>query len=149
MKNRVQVTHDTDIYYFELPRSTYMQVPLGYHVFLKPTSDSSSQDNSDQNLELFAKPYTVVTDSLSNEIATNGSNKTICLMIKHYMNNGMLTPKLKDLKIGSKILMSNYTGTFRSELLHECNELFLICAGSGITPMLKLIAASLKIDSIM
>lgn len=32
---KTRVTRDTDIYTFELPVSTKMSVPLGYHVFLR------------------------------------------------------------------------------------------------------------------
>lgn len=38
-----QVTHDTDIYTFELPKSTKMSVPLGYHVFLRFSNGNFSR----------------------------------------------------------------------------------------------------------
>ncbi len=44
--------------------------------------------------------------------------------------------------------MSNYVGTFQLEALNNCNELILICAGTGLTPMLRLLAHSIKIESI-
>lgn len=68
-------------------------------------------------------------------------------MIKHY-DDGALTSKLKNLKIGSQIEVSNYAGSFKLDKLDNCKELVMICAGSGFTPMIRLIYHALKIDQI-
>ena len=68
-------------------------------------------------------------------------------MIKHY-DNGAFTSKLKTLPIGSKIEISNYTGSFRTESVVNCSELYLICAGSGFTPMARILTKCLNLESI-
>ena len=81
LSKRVKVTHDTDLYYLDLPVSTRMSVPLGYHVFIRLPNDDIS-----------IKPYTVVDDSLLKPSRANGKvcrqassdfGKQECLMIKH------------------------------------------------------------------
>lgn len=145
LKKRVQLTHDTDLYYLGLPESSRMIVPVGHHVFLRPCDDSESA--------LLAKPYTAVVDYASMERRgdhhqDNESQKTVCLMIKHY-DDGALTPLLKQVKLGGKIEMSVHTGSFQIQRLEECNELFLICAGTGLTPMIRLIKLGLQKDNIL
>lgn len=144
ISKRVKVTHDTDLYYLDLPVSTRMSVPLGYHVFLRLPNDDIS-----------IKPYTVVDDSLlvadkklpnragasDGKLCRSASSnfgKQVCLMIKHYAD-GYLTSRLKRLEIGSKLEVSNFTGNFELERLEDCDELILICAGTGFTPMIRLI----------
>lgn len=51
-------------------------------------------------------------------------------------------------KKGSKVELSNYTGSFQQETLLKCSELFLICAGSGFTPMARLLTSSIQIETI-
>ena len=68
-------------------------------------------------------------------------------MIKHY-KDGYFTSKLRNLKVGSKMEISNFAGNFKPEKLTDCNELVLICAGSGLTPMIRLLINAVKIDSI-
>lgn len=33
--NRVNVSHDTDLYYFNLPSSSRMWIPVGHHIYLR------------------------------------------------------------------------------------------------------------------
>ena len=49
---------------------------------------------------------------------------------------------------GSQIEMSNFTGSFNYENLFNCYELVLICAGSGFTPMIRLLIHAIRIESI-
>lgn len=35
LKSRDELTHDTSLYKFDLPSTSRMQVPIGYHVFLR------------------------------------------------------------------------------------------------------------------
>jgi len=136
LHSKVAVSHDTFVYVFNLPTSTRMCVPLGYHVFLKFLDD-----------ELTIKPYTVIDNSLFEQNLNQKDGKQVCLMIKHY-DDGAFTSKLKDLPIGAKLEMSNFTGSFNYETLFNCNELVLICAGSGFTPMIRLLIHAIRIESI-
>lgn len=49
---------------------------------------------------------------------------------------------------GSKVEISNYMGKFDADRLSKCKELFLLCAGSGFTPMIRLIPHALESDNI-
>lgn len=91
------------------------------------------------------KPYTVVSESLFQE--SSKYENQICLMIKHY-NDGEFTSKLKKLPIGSKIEISNYRGLFNKDILSNCCNLHLICAGSGLTPMIRILIKALTMENI-
>lgn len=144
--DKVKVTHNTYIYIFQLPESTRMCVPLGYHVFLKFANCPEDYPT---------KPYTVVSKSLleadadeSEEAAIQSlDGNKICLMIKQY-HDGYFTSKLTTYKVGDQFLMSNFIGSFKRELLLDAGDLVLICAGSGFTPMIRVMIEAIKIDSI-
>lgn len=138
LTKRIEATYDTDLYVFDLPKGTRMFVPLGHHVFLK-------FHNSPDDYPI--KPYTVINGSLFDSDNMMLDGKKIYLMIKHYVD-GYFTSKIRNLDIGSKIEISNFTGSFDSSKLLNCKELVLICAGSGFTPMVRLLDEAVKIDSI-
>ena len=96
---------------------------------------------------LLSKPYTAVAESLTSQSNLELSGKQICLMIKTY-KDGSLTPILDRLELGSCVEISNYVGSFQSNSLEKCNELILICAGSGFTPMVRLVKEGLEIANI-
>lgn len=139
--DKIKVTHNTYVYIFQLPESTRMCVPLGYHVFLK-----FYQVPDDYPI----KPYTVISKSMladsCSEEAMREENK-ICLMIKQYQD-GYFTSKLTNYKIGDKFLMSNFIGSFKRELLLDVGDLVLLCAGSGFTPMIRVMIEAIQLDSI-
>ena len=139
-----------------------MRVPLGYHVFVRPSERGNKRKMLylkknkafEQNLNinfnteaLLSKPYTAVAESLTSQSNLELSGKQICLMIKTY-KDGSLTPILDRLELGSCVEISNYVGSFQSNSLEKCNELILICAGSGFTPMVKLVKEGLQIANI-
>lgn len=136
---KTRVTHDTDIYVFDLPETTRMCVPLGYHIFLKFFNSPDDYP---------VKPYTVINSSFFDQDQMQINGKRVYLMIKHYFSEGYFTSKLRNIKIGSKIQISNFTGDFKMERLLDCDELVLICAGSGFTPMISLLIEAVKIDTI-
>jgi len=77
----------------------------------------------------------------------NEDGKKVCLMIKDYPE-GFFTSKLRKLETGSKITISNFTGTFDSDKLLGCDDLLLLCAGSGFTPMIRLMIKAAELDNI-
>jgi hypothetical protein len=188
---RHPLTRDTDLYYVRMPAASRMHVPLGSHVFLRPSinnavtsSSSSSQEGHTSStrsgggaafdaddLAMLAKPYTVVdndellkdTAAESNNTNNNNNNNIICLIIKHY-DDGVLTPILRKLLTekecageeeksksgGCLIEMSVYAPNSSNRILteplsQECQELVLICAGTGLTPMLRLLSYALNL----
>jgi len=128
---RAPVTHDTDFYTFKLPETLRMCVPVGYHVYLR--------------LDGIVKPYTVVSESLLMKSNDEMKGKCVNLMIKHY-NEGAMTSKLKFKKLDSKVELSYFTGSFNIEQFYECIELICICAGTGFTPMVKLLNLALQME---
>lgn len=83
------VTHDTCLYTFQLPEHVRMQVPIGYHVFLRLLNEN-----------LLVKPYTVICDSFhtNNNDQNDDFNNCVHLMIKHY-ENGEFTSLLNKLDL--------------------------------------------------
>ena len=65
-------------------------------------------------------------------------DKNLHFLIKTYPQ-GVLTPNLGKLEIGSEIDISLQTGKFNAEILKEAKNIILLAAGTGITPMCKLI----------
>ena len=92
------------------------------------------------------KPYTVISSSMLNDQDNEVGNK-VCLMVKSY-SDGHFTSKLRKLKIGSKMSISNFTGSFDQDKLLSCKHLVLLCAGSGFTPMIRILTKAVYIDSI-
>ena len=134
---KTKITHDTDVYQFNLPQSSRMCVPLGFHVFLKPKP----------NENLLVKPYTVINETLQSPNLLEQSGKQLCFMIKAY-DKGAVTSALSELRIGAFVEISNFAGTFQPDKLESCNELVLVCAGSGFTPMIRVLHYGLRIESI-
>ena len=138
--DKIKVTYNTYIYVFKLPDTTQISVPLGYHVFLRFFNSPDDYPT---------KPYTVISPSLLPDENKKDvdANKKICLMIKQYQN-GYFTSKLVTYSVGDKFLMSNFTGAFNKEKLLEFEDLALLCAGTGFTPMIRVMLEAIQIDSI-
>eukprot|EP00111_Clytia_hemisphaerica_P023680 TCONS_00069790-protein len=124
-----QITHDTKSYTIHLPDKVYYEVPIGHHVIIKDDIEGMEMRRN----------YTVCLPSLT---AVKRENKdrgtTIDLIIKHY-SDGALTPLLNRLNIGDRISMSDCIGTFKRQRLKDANNVYMIAAGTGITPMLRII----------
>ncbi|CAF0815917.1 unnamed protein product [Adineta ricciae] len=132
---RTPVTHDSDWYTFSLPSNVFMLPPIGYHIRLQRTNDGV----------IITKPYTVVNKL--DEENKSSSEHTIELLIKHYIDRTM-TPMLQQLSIGDTIEMSSAEGTFDTARIDMCRTLVLIAAGTGLTPMIRILNyATKQIDS--
>lgn len=137
LTSKKRVTHDTDIYIFTLPQSTRMCVPLGYHIFLK---FFNGQD------KYLIKPYTIASDTMLDD-KINADGRRICLMIKSY-EDGLFTSKLKNIMVGSKMSISNFAGNFVPSKLMGCKSLVLLAAGSGFTPMIRVMTKAVELENI-
>ncbi|XP_018612433.1 cytochrome b5 reductase 4 [Scleropages formosus] len=137
LKSRTEVTHDTSLFCFKLPPATHMQMPVGKHVYLKALVQGSE----------VVKPYTPVERTLMPELPESkpveGSSNEVFLMVKVYPN-GVFTPHLNSLNIGDSLLMSSPEGSFSLRPLHDITHLYLLAAGTGFTPMARLIKFALQ-----
>lgn len=126
---KTTVTHNTALYQLQLPSSCHMRVPVGSHVYLQGDNDGIT----------ISRPYTVIIPDLITQISeSDQALQDIHLMIKVY-ENGALTPLINEMKIGDQILLSTYEGSFKLSSLKDFNCLVLFCAGTGFTPMVRLI----------
>nr|XP_004660521.2 cytochrome b5 reductase 4 isoform X1 [Jaculus jaculus] len=128
--SKEDVTHDTKLFCFMLPASSHLQVPIGQHVYLKLTVKGAE----------IVKPYTPVSDFLLSEFKEPvlPNKKWIYFLIKIYPN-GLFTPELDRLQIGDFVSLSSPEGSFKISKLQELEELFLLAAGTGFTPMVKVL----------
>uniref|UniRef100_A0A8C8EYJ2 Cytochrome b5 reductase 4 n=1 Tax=Oncorhynchus tshawytscha TaxID=74940 RepID=A0A8C8EYJ2_ONCTS len=134
--SKTAVTHDTWVFRLQLPLGTLMHVPVGKHIYLK----SLIQDSD------VVKPYTPVEETLvpTTLDSTQGTAATdIFLMIKVYPD-GVLTPHLNNLNIGDHLSVSSPDGPFSLRLLREVTHLYLLAAGTGFTPMARVIRLALQ-----
>ncbi|XP_006823095.1 cytochrome b5 reductase 4-like [Saccoglossus kowalevskii] len=130
LKSRESITHDSYLLCFELPIATRMPVPMGYHVYLKV---------SVEEMDLI-RPYTVVLPSLvTNQIAQEILNGRIFYLIIKLYPEGALTSVINKLQIGDQVLISNPEGNFNQNKYISCQRLLLVSAGTGFTPMVRLL----------
>ncbi|XP_054413794.2 cytochrome b5 reductase 4 isoform X6 [Pongo abelii] len=128
--SKEDVTHDTRLFCLMLPPSTHLQVPIGQHVYLKLSVTGTE----------IVKPYTPVSGSLLAEFKEPvlPNNKYIYFLIKIYPT-GLFTSELDRLQIGDFVSVSSPEGNFKISKFQELEELFLLAAGTGFTPMVKIL----------
>lgn len=115
-----------------------MHVPVGKHVYLKALT---------QDTEV-VRPYTPVDQNLAAASKPSSQDSDLYLMVKVYPD-GVFTSHLNNLRIGDSISVSGPEGTFSLRPLHDVTHLFLLAAGTGFTPMARLIQLTLQdIDTI-
>ncbi|XP_042147983.1 cytochrome b5 reductase 4-like [Ixodes scapularis] len=125
--DKSSVTHDVFLFTFALPSGSLLWVPIGHHISLE----------HDVRGMKISRSYTPVIPALkANQGRSDG--KTVHLMIKAYPE-GALTPVLKALQIGDTVEMKDTEGDFEMALLHKCHTLVLLAAGTGFTPMVRLL----------
>ncbi|XP_070691505.1 cytochrome b5 reductase 4 [Pempheris klunzingeri] len=137
--SKTEVNHNTYVFRLQLPRGTVRHVPVGKHVYLKALI---------QDTEV-VRPYTPVDPNLAAAASNHSSQESdYYLMIKVYPD-GVLTPHLNSLHIGDHISVSGPEGTFSLRPLRDVTHLYLLAAGTGFTPMARLIRVALQdIDTI-
>ncbi|XP_063522443.1 cytochrome b5 reductase 4 isoform X8 [Pongo pygmaeus] len=128
--SKEDVTHDTRLFCLMLPPSTHLQVPIGQHVYLKLSVTGTE----------IVKPYTPVSGSLLAEFKEPvlPNNKYIYFLIKIYPT-GLFTSELDRLQIGDFVSVSSPEGNFKISKFQELEDLFLLAAGTGFTPMVKIL----------
>lgn len=151
--SKSEVSHDTLVFRLQLPHGTIMHVPVGKHVYLKACIQGSE----------VVKPYTPVEQTLVPSPEPSGSapasagsapvpqhNSTpqetgpdLFLMVKVYLD-GVFTPYLNNLSIGDQLSVSSPDGPFSLRPLCDVTHLYLLAAGTGFTPMARLIRLALE-----
>ncbi|NWZ19976.1 NB5R4 reductase, partial [Asarcornis scutulata] len=128
--SKTEVTHDTKLFCLMLPKSTHLQVPTGQHVYLKQVIAGTE----------VVKPYTPILPSLTLDFKQPSCHDgaPIYLMIKIY-SCGLFTQALDHLQIGDYISVSSPEGNFKKSQVQTSEDLFLLAAGTGFTPMVKLL----------
>ncbi|XP_054110186.1 cytochrome b5 reductase 4 isoform X4 [Callithrix jacchus] len=128
--SKEDVTHDTRLFCLMLPPSTHLQVPIGQHVYLRLPITGTE----------IVKPYTPISGSLFSEFKEPvlPNNKYIYFLIKIYPT-GLFTPELDRLQIGDFVSVSSPEGNFKISAFQELEDLFLLAAGTGFTPMVKIL----------
>ncbi|XP_077991492.1 cytochrome b5 reductase 4-like [Glandiceps talaboti] len=139
LKCKESVSHDTYLMCMELSEGSRMVVPVGYHVFVRDTINGME----------VVRPFTVVIPSLSTSQIDQDilDGRVFYLMVKIYQD-GVLTPLIGKLNSGDKVSVSNPDGNFQLFKLDTCQRLLLLAAGTGFTPMVRLIHYSLQINNI-
>ncbi|XP_074752073.1 cytochrome b5 reductase 4 isoform X2 [Athene noctua] len=132
--SKTEVTHDTKLLCLMLPKSTHLHVPAGQHVYLKQIIAGTE----------VVKPYTPVLPFLPLDLKepSRHDDAYIYLMIKIY-SCGLFTQALDHIQIGDYISVSNPEGNFKKSQLQTSEDLFLLAAGTGFTPMVKLLSCAL------
>ncbi|XP_056016450.1 cytochrome b5 reductase 4-like isoform X3 [Ostrea edulis] len=128
------VTHDSKLLCLSLPEGTRMCVPLGYHVHIR---------HKVSGMEV-VRSYTAVLPTLAGDQDTRVMDgQVLYLMIKIY-KGGALTPWIDSLSKGDPIEVSTFTGDFNVQHLSTCRDLVMFAAGTGFTPMVRLINHSIQ-----
>ncbi|NWJ11652.1 NB5R4 reductase, partial [Crypturellus undulatus] len=132
--SKTQVTHNTKLFCFKLPKSTHFHIPIGQHVYLKQVIAGTE----------VVKPYTPLLPFLPLDFKEPSchDDANIYLMIKIYPS-GLFTQALDHLQVGDGISISNPEGNFKKSQAEAVEDLFLLAAGTGFTPMVKLLSFAL------
>ncbi|XP_024917632.1 cytochrome b5 reductase 4 isoform X2 [Cynoglossus semilaevis] len=123
-----EVNHNSYMFRLKMPPGTIMHVPVGKHVYLRTLIEDTD----------VVRPYTPVDRDLTaaSQLSTEGSE--LYLMIKVYPD-GVFTQHLNSLNTGEHISVSGPEGPFSVRPLRDVSHLFLLAAGTGFTPMARLI----------
>lgn len=120
------ITHDTTLLTVA-PKPGPVVVPLGHHVRVHKEIDGSE----------CVRSYTPVGEGWGQPDGTELLSP-LRLAVKKY-KSGCLSPHLFELNIGDVITLSGPYGKFELQKLKGVNKIYLIAAGTGITPMFGLL----------
>ncbi|XP_063243398.1 cytochrome b5 reductase 4 isoform X1 [Bacillus rossius redtenbacheri] len=130
------VTHDTRLIVLRHPDNVHRVVPVGHHVRVR---------SNIQGTEV-VRSYTPVPPCLPCRAPPPPAcwaDDCLCLMVKEY-SGGALSPWLCGRAPGDSLELSGPAGSFSACLLRGAAQLCLVAAGTGVTPMLGLIAWALR-----
>ncbi|XP_057690240.1 cytochrome b5 reductase 4 isoform X2 [Corythoichthys intestinalis] len=131
--SKTELNHNTHMFQLQLPSGTVMHVPVGAHLYFKSLI---------QDVEV-VRPYTPVDQGLSVEPNNSSEKNNLFFIIKVYPD-GVLTQHLNSLCLGDHVSVSGPQGTFSLRPLRDTTVLYLLAAGTGFTPMSRLIQLALQ-----
>ncbi|XP_070407899.1 cytochrome b5 reductase 4 isoform X2 [Nothobranchius furzeri] len=137
LASKAEVNHNSQLFRLHFPQGTVLQVPVGRHVFLK----ALIQDTD------VVRPYTPVGQSLVAASHHSSQDSDLYLMIKVYPD-GVFTKYLNSLRVGDHISVSGPEGVFSLRCFRDVTNLYLLAAGTGFTPMARLISLVLQENTI-
>ncbi|TNN02072.1 cytochrome b5 reductase 4 [Takifugu flavidus] len=126
--SKTEVNHNTLIFRVKLPPGTIRHVPVGTHVYLKAVVKDAE----------LVRPYTPVDQSLTAAPQHPSEETDLFLMVKVYPD-GMFSSYLNGLHVGDRLSVSGPEGAFSLRPLRDVTHLYLLAAGTGLTPMTRLI----------
>uniref|UniRef100_A0A3Q1KI62 Cytochrome b5 reductase 4 n=1 Tax=Anabas testudineus TaxID=64144 RepID=A0A3Q1KI62_ANATE len=131
--SKTEVNHNTYVFRLQVPHGTVMHVPVGKHVYLKTFIQGTE----------VVRPYTPVDQNLAGASNHCSQVSDLYLMIKVYPD-GMFTQHLNNLHVGDHISVSGPEGTFSIRPLCDVTHLYLLAAGTGFTPMARVIRLAVQ-----
>jgi cytochrome-b5 reductase len=118
----------------QLPPSAVLGVPVGWDVKVRHTGT--------------ARRYTPVYNFLQKKTDTEKMDKKgeLIFLVYRVYPDGQMTPKLRDLEIGdnTSLQVGSSAGNFDTTWLQGGDAIFLLAAGSGITPFFRVIEFIVK-----
>lgn len=125
-----QVTHNVRTFVFKFVEKVLMWVPIGHDVRIRGIIEGID----------YAKQYTPIPPYLPYGEPTlkHWHQDYICFMVKYY-SEGALTPYLFGKREQDIVEIGGMSGNFDVRRLSQIKELYLIAAGSGLSPMLRLL----------
>ncbi|XP_073991975.1 cytochrome b5 reductase 4 isoform X2 [Rhodnius prolixus] len=129
VKNITQVNHNVYTVTLEYVEKVFYYVPIGHHIILNATIKG----------QVVERQYTPITNLVSQSSFPAG----ITLMVKSYPD-GIFSSWLTSRKGNEIVNVSEPTGGFSVTFIAECTHLILIAAGTGFTPMVRIINWALQ-----
>lgn len=125
-----QVTHNVRTFVFKFVDKVLIWVPIGHDLRIRAMIEGVD----------CAKQYTPIPPYLPHGEPTikHWHQDYICFMVKHY-TEGALTPYLFKKQERDIVEIGGISGTFDIRKLAHAKELYMVAAGSGISPMLRLL----------
>ncbi|KAJ3598656.1 hypothetical protein NHX12_002161 [Muraenolepis orangiensis] len=141
---KTSVNHNTHLFRLQLRRGTLIQVPVGKHVYLKTHLQDAELVKPFTPVDRSLVPVDPVEDPLVRVSPDENQGSDLFLMVKVYPD-GVFTGHLNTLNIGDHLLVSGPEGPFGLRPLRDVTHLYLLAAGTGFTPMARLIDLKTKL----
>lgn len=147
VENISSITHDSRVYSLRLPAGSYLNVPTGHHLAIRADVDGEEVERSytpvcsltDTGVHRHPLPASAAGTT---EPSTEG--EALDLLIKLYPD-GKMSRYLAALKKGDEVWVSDPEGTFDATTkLSQATDFLLLAAGTGFTPMVKVVRDALS-----
>ena len=132
-------THNTRHFLLSPPPGLHLYPGVGQHLVFRAVVEG---------LEI-TRSYTPVVSLVKQEVEVEDEMKGCLQFLIKIYPDGMMTPGLGQLAVGDTVTLSNHTGSFQASQapLTPDSQLYLLAAGTGITPIIGLLAHLHKLSS--